>query len=115
MSRRTQRGSASLEFLGALPLILLAALAGIQLLLTTTTVTAAQNAARAGSRAAGLGATAPAAKGAALDALPSWLRGDARFTLQGTKATVVLEVPLVLPGLSTSALTVSRRAELPKT
>lgn len=114
MTRRSQRGSASVEFLGALPLLLVAALAALQLLVTTATVTATQTAARAGSRTAGLGASPGTARAAARDALPGWLRDGSVVSLDGTAARVVVELPVILPGLSSRALTVTRRAELPE-
>ena len=112
MSRRPkgQRGSAALEFLGALPLLLLAALMGWQLLLVTFTATAAENAARAASRANGTGGDG---EDKGMDALPSWLRDEASVAMSGDKADVTVTVPIVFPGVSTDAWTVTRSAEIP--
>jgi len=109
--RAGERGSASVELMGILPLLLLAGLTAWQILLAAMTVTSAENAARAASRAEGRDGG-----GAAVgrDSLPSWLRDRAQIQLSGTKATVVIEVPIIVPGLSTDALTVARSAELPE-
>jgi hypothetical protein len=108
--RASPRGSASTELLGILPFLLLAALAAWQILLVAFTVTSAENAARAGSRAATRGQDG---EEAALEALSSWLRDDADASLSGTRATVRIEVPILLPGLSNRDISVSRSAELP--
>jgi TadE-like protein len=105
-----ERGSASLEFTGLLPYLLLAALFAWQLLLATFTVTAAENAARTGSRAESLGRDGIEA---AQDALPDWLRDDAFARAEGTLVRVTIEVPIVFPGLSVDDMTVSRTAEFP--
>jgi len=109
MTRRSQRGSASVELLGMLPLLLIAALAAWQLLLVACTVTATQDAARTGSRAAGLGGNGAAA---AVGALPAWLRSGATAS-GGPRVDLRVRVPIVLPGLTNDALTVRRSAELP--
>jgi hypothetical protein len=109
--RGGERGSASVELLGILPLLLLAGLTAWQILLAAMTVTSAENAARAASRAEGRGDGGAEVGG---EALPTWLRDQAEIQLSGTKATVVIEVPIIVPGLSIDALTVSRSAELPE-
>ena len=109
MTRGAERGSASVELLGMLPLLLLAALAAWQLLLVACTVTAAQDAARTGSRAAGLGANGAAQ---AVGALPAWLRPGASVS-GGQRLEVRVRVPIVLPGFTTDSLTVRGTAELP--
>jgi hypothetical protein len=110
VSRADQRGSTALEFLGILPLLLLAALMAWQLLLVTFTATAAENAARAASRANGVGSD-PEDTG--MDALPSWLRGDADIDMSGDTADVTVTVPIVFPGIDTQAWTVTRTADIP--
>jgi TadE-like protein len=107
---RGQHGSAALEFLGALPILLLAALMAWQLLLVTFTATAAENAARAASRANGTGGDG---EDQGMDALPSWLRDEASVAMSGDQADVTVTVPIVFPGISTDAWTVTRSAEIP--
>lgn len=108
---RAQCGSVAVELMGLLPLLLLAGMAALQLLLVGFTVTAAENAARNGSRVL---ATVGDPSEAALRSLPDHLADDASVTSGGERVTVTVEVPVLVPGLSTSALTVSRSAELPR-
>ncbi|MPZ86782.1 MAG: pilus assembly protein [Nitriliruptorales bacterium] len=105
------RGAASVEFLGILPYLLLAALLAWQLLLVAASVTAAENAARTGSRAATLGQDGEAA---AVEALPTWLqpRADASAT-GGAQVTVRVRTPILVPQVTAEQLTVSRTAHLP--
>lgn len=109
MTGRTERGSASVELLGMFPLLLIAALAAWQLLLVGAAATAAQDAARTGSRAAGLGANGAAQ---AVGALPGWLRPGATAS-GGQRIALRVRVPIIVPGLTSDALTVTRVAELP--
>lgn len=139
---RDERGTAVIESLGMLPYLALAALAGWQLLLAVASVGAVEQAARTGGRVAAAGGDGAAA---ALEALPSFLSaGDARAGQQGTDCaragtapaagseaprlaacgrgsqaggTVRLTVraPLVLPGVDTGALTITRSASFPLT
>jgi hypothetical protein len=110
--RGGERGSASIELLGSLPYLILAALLAWQLLLVATTLTAAQNAARNGSRAASLGDNPITA---ATGSLPDWLADDA--TAQSppgsNRVTVTVPVPIVAPGFTSDQLVVRRSAHLP--
>jgi pilus assembly protein CpaE len=109
---RRDRGSAAVELVGMLPLLLLAAVLVWQALLVTSVTTAAEHAARNASRAAAMG---DAAQPAALAAMPAWLRDDARVQRSGpTAVTVEIGVPLVAPGVS-SPWRISRAAVLPRT
>jgi hypothetical protein len=108
--RRGQQGTAAIELVGVLPLMLIAALAAWQGLLMTYSATAAQDAARTGSRASGLGRNGEAA---AVGAVSSWLRPGVTATSTGERMTVHIKVPVVVPGLTFGGLTVSRSAELP--
>ena len=110
-TRRGERGTATVELVGFIPFLFLAALAAWQILLVSASATAAQDAARTGSRAAGIGRDG---RSAAVSALSGWLRDDARAAVSGTRTTVTVRVPILVPGLTTSDLTVSRTAELPK-
>lgn len=121
-TRRAERGSSSVELLGFMPLLLIAALAGWQLLIAAATVTAAENAARTGSRVATRGG---GASEAAIEALPEWLRDAAEAergpgegcdddeTGKGTRVAVCIKVPIVMPGITVDSVEIMRDAELP--
>ncbi|MGY0058812.1 TadE/TadG family type IV pilus assembly protein [Streptomyces sp. LZ34] len=103
--RGRDRGSASIEFLGFLPVLLLVALAAVQLGLAAYTVQQAGTAARAAARTASLDEvqTSPAAAG--LAAVSGWLAdgADVGVTPCGdgqTRATATVDIPSVLPGVS---------------
>src|SRR5688572_6353764 len=99
-ARREERGTASVELVTMLPLLLFSALIAWQLLLVGFTVTSASNAARAGSRAESLGRNG---EDAAIDALSSWLRDGTTTQIEGTATTVYVEVPIIIPGLTSDA------------
>ncbi len=107
----TQSGSATVEVVGLLPWLFLAAFAAWQILLVAFSATAAENAARTGSRAEGLGMDGERAAEAAL---PSQLRRDTKIEVNGATTTITVEVPIIVPGLSTRALTITKHAELPE-
>lgn len=108
---RSERGSAAIELLGMLPLLLLAALAAWQLLMVAFVMTTAENAARVASRAASLGRPGEASARASVR---GWLHEDVSAAVDGTRVVVSIRVPLVFPGLP-SPVVVSRSAELPAT
>lgn len=114
--RRGERGSMAIELVGMVPLLVLVTILCVQGFLAAATAGAAQKAARDGARADTLGRDGPAAARASL---PGWV-GDTRV-YQGSAAKgscgatcyrVEVEVPLVVPGLSTSLVTISRSAEM---
>jgi hypothetical protein len=109
---RRQGGQASVELLGLLPYLLLGALVMWQLLLATWAVTSASNAARAGSRVEARGGDGRAA---AIDALNGPLRKDAAARISGERAEVRVRIPLLVPGVGTQSLTVTRSAVMPRT
>lgn len=109
---RRERGSTAVELAGMLPMLLLVALFAWQALMVAFTVTAAENAARSGSRAEGRGDDGRAT---AFESLPSWLREDAQVEIDGELVEVRVPVPLVVPGVSLGGATVARTAELPST
>ena len=109
--RSNERGAATVEVVGLLPWLLIAALAVWQILLVTFVATNVENAARNGSRAEGLGRDGSAA---AVRSLTSWLQGDARVSIDGTRTTVTARLPIIVPGLSTDGFTITRSAELPE-
>jgi hypothetical protein len=106
----SDRGSASIEIVGILPLLLLGALFVWQMLLVSYTLNSAENAARTASRAASLDGDGETA---ALNSLSDWLRDDAEAVVDGTIAHVTIKVPLLFPGLTASDLTITRSAEMP--
>lgn len=110
---RPERGVASVEFITTLPILILAAAFAWQILLMASAVTAAENAARTGSRAATRGGNGAAA---AMEALPPWLRDDARIgggSLFSTRVSVSVQAPLLFPALNLPAVRMTRAAELP--
>lgn len=109
---RGERGSAAIELLGSLPYLILAAMLVWQMLLVATTMTAAQNAARNGSRAASMGDNPV---DAATESLPDWLAGDAsaESPAGSNQVTVSVPVPIIVPGFASDQLVVRRQAHLP--
>lgn len=108
--RHSQRGSASVELLGMLPLLLVAALVVWQILLATWAATSASNAARTGSRVEGRGGDG---QRAAVDALSGGLRDHAKVRIEGDRTRVKVRVPIVVPGVDSGSLTITKSAELP--
>ena len=102
-----ERGSASVEFLGFLPVLLLVALAGVQLGLVAYAGTQAGTAARAAARANDPGAGSASVSG--------WLHPSTSMsgTADSVTATVTVKVPSVLPGISLVD-PVTRSATMPR-
>lgn len=92
---RRERGTASVELVAAVPFLLLAVLAAAQIALAGQALWSASVAARAGARAALVGAD-PAA--VARRALPDSLRDGAEVGGTGG-VSVRVPVPVLLPGL----------------
>ncbi len=92
------------------PLLVLAALAAWQMLLVAYSATSAENAARAASRVIALSGD-PART--ARSTLPAALRHGVSEDTTGTRATVHVRVPIIVPGVDSGTLTVTRSAELP--
>jgi TadE-like protein len=109
---RGESGQASIEFVGLLAWLLLAAVLIWQLLLVTWTFTQASNAARTASRVDGRGGDAVKAGRAALS--PA-LRDGARIRMEGEKATVRVRIPIIVPGVDVDGFMASGKAELPGT
>jgi hypothetical protein len=97
MSRGGERGQASVELLGMVPLLLAVALAAAQLLAVGYSSVLAGNAAEAAALAlAGGGDPRAAARGA----LPGWSRERLRLSVNGGHVRVRLRPPALLPPLA---------------
>ncbi|QAY64376.1 hypothetical protein ET495_15470 [Xylanimonas allomyrinae] len=108
MSRRTERGSSTLEMLGAIPVVILVMLVVVQVCAFTWTALAADQAVRDGARALSLGRSADAA---VRRSLPGGL--DARSVdVVGERVVIRVDVPRfpVVP-----AMTITRDASMPRT
>lgn len=97
MSRGGERGQASLELIGLLPLLLAVALAATQLLAVGYSSVLAGNAAEAGALALAGGGDPHAG---ARDALPGWSRARARVSVSGGEVQVELRPPTILEALA---------------
>ena len=93
--RRGESGSASLEMVGALPVIALALLAALQLVVAGYALWSAGTAARAGARAV---LTGRAPEGAARRALPGVVADRARVSREDG-LTGSVRLPKLIPGL----------------
>jgi hypothetical protein len=103
-------GQATVELVTLIPFLFLAALLVWEILLLTFVATSAENAARNGSRAETVGDDGGEV---AVESLTSWLQDDTDVTISGTRVTVSIEAPVIIPGLSTDSFLISRSAELP--
>ncbi|MDQ5894795.1 MAG: hypothetical protein QG596_1056 [Actinomycetota bacterium] len=90
-----ERGSVSLELVGALPVVLLAILVAAQLVVAGAALWSAGVAARAGARAV---LTGKQPRGAAERALPGVLQGGLKVT-RDEGVRVGVRVPGLIPGL----------------
>jgi hypothetical protein len=93
--RGGERGQASIEFLGLLPLLLVAALVAAQLLAVGYASVLAGNAAEAGALALAGGEDARAR-----EALPGWSRANAGVAVEGGQVSVRLRPPALLRALA---------------
>ncbi|MEV8534472.1 TadE/TadG family type IV pilus assembly protein [Streptomyces sp. NPDC051211] len=96
------RGQAALEYLGFLPILLLIALAGIQLGWIAYVEQQAENAARVAARTAAR-TDIPTGEAAGRDSIKESIRGSAIVGVSGTDAltaTVTIPVNSIVPGLS---------------
>ncbi len=94
-ARGDERGSVSLELVGALPVILLSVLVAAQIVAAGAALWSAGVAARAGARAV---LTGKEPRGAAERALPEPLRGGLKIS-QKQGVRVGVRVPGLIPGL----------------
>lgn len=99
----SERGASSLEFAGMLPLLLLVALAAIQLGLAGYAVQQAGTGARAGARTAGQEALAGQCADTGRAAMSGWTAERSRFDCarDADQATVTatVTIPSVIPGI----------------
>ncbi|UDY23762.1 TadE/TadG family type IV pilus assembly protein [Nocardioides sp. Kera G14] len=109
MSRRSRggRGSASIELVAMVPILLVVALVVLQLGVAAWTAAEAQEAARQAARAKSLGESASSA---AEDALPGAL-SVASIGVSGETVTLQVQVPRVSP---LPVFTVTRDATMPE-
>lgn len=107
---RDQRGQAAIEFVGLLPLLLVAAMFAWQILIVGYTATSTTNAARTASRVATRDGDA---EKAATEALPGVLREGAKAKVDGTRVTLEVAVPILMPGVRAGSWKITKAAELP--
>ncbi|MFD7693002.1 TadE/TadG family type IV pilus assembly protein [Streptomyces sp. NPDC059805] len=95
--KHRDRGQVALEYLGFVPLLILVALAGIQLGLIAYAAQQAGTAARAGARAASLDESAQAACSAAVS---EWLEVSCPPVVGGDEVSVTatVQIPSIVPG-----------------
>jgi len=107
-----ERGQASAELMGMMVWLLLVTLIVWQVCLAAWTYTQVSNAARTASRVEGRGGDAAKA---ARNALATPLRKNIeKIQIEGDRAKVTVRMPIVIPGIFTTAkLTAHREAELP--
>jgi hypothetical protein len=94
---RAERGQASIELLGVLPLLIAVALAAAQLLAVGYSSVLAGNAAEAGALALAGGGDP---RSGAREALPGWSRAHARVSVSGGEVRVELRPPTLLRALA---------------
>jgi hypothetical protein len=99
---RAERGQASVELLGTVPIVLVMGLVVLQLLVVGYSAVLAGSAAEAGALALAAGADARAG---VREALPGWTRARARVSVSGDRVRVHLRPPSPL-------VAVSRRLEV---
>jgi Flp pilus assembly protein TadG len=94
---RRDRGQVALEYLGFIPILILVAMAGVQIGLIAYTAQQAGTAARAGARAASIEESAQ--EGCA-NAISDWLTVDCPATEGGDEVTVtaIVQIPSIVPG-----------------
>lgn len=110
-------GVASIEFVTLVPVLVTVGALVWQILLAGAAATAVENAARDGSRVAGRGGDPAAVAAQVESSLPGWLAFDDVQVARpgGTAVVVTVPIPMMIPGVSNSSLTITRRAEMPPT
>lgn len=94
---RRDRGQVALEYLGFIPVLILVALAGVQIGLIAYTAQQAGTAARAGARAASLDESA---QDGCAHAVSDWLSVSCSASGGGDEVTVtaIVQIPSIVPG-----------------
>lgn len=114
---RDDRGQAALELLGAIPVLLLVALVGIQLGIVAHAASQAGTAARAAARTASQDVPGRSPQAAGTAAVSDWLRDDVTVDVEtgeeSVTATASIDIPSVIPGIGGFG-PVHRTAHLPK-
>ena len=111
MTARGERGQASVELLGLLPLLVVVALAASQLLAVGYASVLAGNAAESGALALAGGGDPRASARASL---PGWSRAHARVSVSGGEVRVELRPPALLRALAQRLkVSASARVEAP--
>ncbi len=105
-------GVYSLEILGLLPWAVMVAVLAFQLAAIGGAMSMAENAARTGSRSAGLGGDAIQAS---LDAVDPGVRDRTSVEQSDETVTVWITVPIVIPLIDLDVTTIERSATLPST
>ena len=107
---REERGQSSVELVGMLWWLLLAAFVVWQLMLAAWAVDQTANAARTASRVEARDGNADKA---AHWAVSNGLRKGMKVEIDGDTATVSIRVPIIVPGLGDDRLRIERSATLP--
>ncbi|MEU9704632.1 TadE/TadG family type IV pilus assembly protein [Streptomyces sp. NPDC047981] len=110
------RGQAAVEYLGFLPVLLLVALAGIQLGIAAYAAQQAGTGARAAARAAGHDEATVAPETAGRSAMSDWLTADVGVSEGGGEAiaTVTVDIPSVVPFWDFGNITKSATMPVPE-
>lgn len=111
-TRHDDRGSTTLELLGLLPFFAMVAFMALQLAAIGGAMNMAENAARTGSRQAGVGGSA---RLAALSAVDPGSTSRTSVRVAGEEVTVSIDVPIVIPFIDLNVVTIERQARLPST
>jgi Flp pilus assembly protein TadG len=112
MRRRSERGSAAIELVGMVPILVLVTILCVEAFMLAASYAAAEKAARDGARAASLGRDGHRAAAASL---PGWARASqiSEFPCDGICYRVRVRVPLIVHGLTNDRVTVTRTASMP--
>ncbi|MGI9018593.1 MAG: hypothetical protein ACR2HR_16070 [Euzebya sp.] len=110
--RTSEQGVYNVELLTLLPWFAMVAILAFQLASIGGAMNMAENAARAGSRQAGMGGSAETA---ALNAVDPGFRDRTSVTASGETVNVAIRVPVVIPFINLDVTTIRRSATLPST